>query len=153
MGRRIMPRLIRDVMSTAPKTVGPKTSVRALQGLFASHNYNAFPVIDDAGVLLGIVTKLDLLRIFRHDRARLRPSLADLFAEHVDDIMRRRVITLGPSDSVATAIDSMLSSKLRSLPVVERHGRKDVLIGIVSRGDLIRSLIFEDDHPRDSKSE
>ena len=110
-------------------------------------------MIDAAGVLLGIVTKLDLLRIFRHDRARLRPSLADLFAEHVDDIMRRRVITLGPRDSVATAIDSMLSSKLRSLPVVERHGRKDVLIGIVSRGDLIRSLIFEDDHPRDSKSE
>jgi CBS domain-containing protein len=148
MGRRIMPRLIRDVMSTRPKTVGPKTSVRALQGLFASYNYNAFPVIDDAGALLGIVTKLDLLRIFRHDRARLRPRLGELFAEHVDDIMRPRVITLGPRDSVATAIDRMLSSRLRSLPVVERRGRKDVPIGMVSRGDLIRSLIFEDDHPR-----
>src|SRR6185503_380193 len=109
MGRRILPRIIRDVMSTRPKTVGPKTSVRALQGLFASYNYNAFPVIDDTGALLGIVTKLDLLRIFRHARARLRPRLGELFAEQVGDIMRRGVITLGPGDSVATAVDRMLS--------------------------------------------
>jgi len=131
-------------MSTGPKTVGPKTPVRDLQGLFASYNYNAFPVVDDAGVLLGIVTKLDLLRIFRHDRASLRPRLGQLFAEHVADIMRRGVITVSPRDLLVTAVDRMLSSRLRSLPVVERRGRKDVLVGIVSRGDLIRSLMFED---------
>jgi CBS domain-containing protein len=39
----------------------------------------------------------------------------------------------------------MLASRLRSLPVVKRRGGKDILVGIVSRGDLIRSLIFEDD--------
>jgi len=149
MDRRIMPRMIRDVMSTQPKTVGPETSVRALQGLFASYNYNAFPVTDHAGALLGIVTKLDLLRIFRHDRARLRPRLGEMFAEHVADIMRRGVITVGPRDLVATAVDRMLSSKLRSLPVVERRGRKDVLVGMVSRGDVIRSLVFDDDDPAD----
>jgi len=37
----------------------------------------------------------------------------------------------------------MLSSRLRSLPVVERRGRKDVVVGIVSRGDVLGSLIFE----------
>ena len=146
MGRRIAPRMVRDVMSTGLKTVGPKTSVRALQGLFATHNFNAFPVVDDAGILLGIVTKLDLLRIFRHDRARLRPRLSELFAERVEDIMRSRVISLGPRDPLTTAVDLMLSSRLRSLPVVERHGRKAVLVGMVSRGDLMRSLIFDDDH-------
>ncbi len=145
MRRRIAPRMVREVMSTSPKTVGPKTSVRALQRLFVSHDFNAFPVVDQAGILLGIVSKLDLLRIFRHDPARLRPDLAALWAEHVDDVMRRRVGTLGPRDSVTTAVDHMLSSKLRSLPVVERRGRKDVLVGIVSRGDVIRSLIFEND--------
>ena len=143
MPRRIAPRLVRDVMSFRPMTVGPKMPVRELQGFFASYNFNAFPVVNDAGVLLGIVTKLDLLRIFRHDRARLRPSLTELWAEHVEDIMRRRVVTLGPRDSVTTAIDHMLGSKLRSVPVVERRGANNVLVGIVSRGDVIRSLIFE----------
>jgi CBS domain-containing protein len=145
MARRIAPGLVQDIMSSRPKTVGPKTPVRELQALFTSYDFNAFPVVDDAGILLGIVTKLDLLRIFRHDRARLRPSLTELWAEHVDDIMRRRVVTLAPGDSVATAIDRMLTSKLRSLPVVERRGRNERVIGIVSRGDVIRSLIFEND--------
>jgi CBS domain-containing protein len=119
--------------------------VRELQGFFASYHFNAFPVVDDAGTLLGIVTKLDMLRIFRHHRARLRPSLSELWADHVEDIMRRRVVTVGPRDPVTTVIDHMLASRLRSLPVVERRGGKDILVGIVSRGDLIRSLIFEDD--------
>jgi CBS domain-containing protein len=119
--------------------------VRALQGFFASYNFNAFPVVNDAGILLGIVTKLDLLRVFRHDPTRLRPSLSELWAEHVEDIMRRRVVALGPRDSVTTAIDHMLASRLRSLPVVERRGGKNLLVGILSRGDVIRSLIFEND--------
>ena len=76
--------------------------------------------MDEAHALLGIVTKLDLLRIVRHGPPRLLPEPSVLWAEHVDDIMRRRVVTLEPDDSVATAIDHMLASRLRSLPVVER---------------------------------
>jgi CBS domain-containing protein len=68
-----------------------------------------------------------------------------MWATHVGTIMRRRVVTLAPDDSVTTAIDRMLASRRRSLPVVERRGDTDVLIGIVSRGDVIRSLIFEND--------
>jgi CBS-domain-containing membrane protein len=98
MKRRIAQRMVREVMSASAKTVGPKTSVRALQGLFVSHDFNAFPVVDETGVLLGIVSKLDLLRMFRHDPVRLRPDLGALWAEHVDDVMRRRVVTLGPRD-------------------------------------------------------
>ena len=145
MARRVASRLIRDVMSSQPKTVGPKMAVRELQGFFASYDFNAFPVVNETSILLGIVTKLDLLRIFRHDSVRLRPSLTELWAEHVEDIMRRRVVTLRPVDPVTTAIDRMLTSKLRSLPVIEGRGGKDVLVGIVSRGDVIRSLIFEND--------
>lgn len=132
-------------MSSRPRTVGPKMPVRELQHLFVSHNFNAFPVVDDSWALLGIVTKLDLLRIFRHDRARLRPSLAELWAKHVEDIMRRSVVTLGPHDPVTKAIDRMLASRLRSLPVVERHAGKNLLVGIVSRGDVLKSLRFENE--------
>jgi CBS-domain-containing membrane protein len=143
VARRIARHLIRDVMSSRPVTVGPRMPVRELHRLFVSHDFNAFPVVDESRILLGIVTKLDFLRIFRHDPARLRPSLTELWAEHVKDIMRRRVVALEPRDPVTTAIDRMLGSRLRSLPVVEGRGRKDVLVGIVSRGDVIRSLIVE----------
>lgn len=143
MVRHVAPLMVRNIMTPRPRTVGPKTSVRTLQHLFTSYGFNAFPVVDGADSLLGIVTKLDLLRVFRHDPHRLVPELSVLWAEHVDDIMRRRVVTLAPDDAVTTAIDRMLSSRLRSLPVVEIWDRKARLIGIVSRGDVVGSLVFE----------
>jgi CBS-domain-containing membrane protein len=143
MTRHIAPVKIRDIMTPRPRTVGPKTSVRTLQRLFISYGFNAFPVVDEAHTLLGIVTKLDLLRVVRHGPQRLLPELSVLWAEHVDDIMRRRVVTLEPDDAVATAVDHMLSSRLRSLPVVESRGRKAVVIGIVSRGDVLSTLMLE----------
>jgi CBS-domain-containing membrane protein len=143
MVRHIAPLTIREIMTPRPRTVGPKTSVRTLQHLFTSYGFNAFPVVDEAHTLLGIVTKLDLLRVFRHGPQRLLPELSVLWAEHVDDIMRRRVVTLAPDDSVATAVDHMLSWRLRSLPVVESCGRKALVIGIVSRGDVLSALLLE----------
>ena len=143
MTRHIAPVRIRDIMTPRPRTVGPKTSVRTLQHLFISYGFNAFPVVDEAHILLGIVTKLDLLRVVRHGPPRLLPELSVLWAEHVADIMRRRVVTLAPDDSVATAVDHMLSSRLRSLPVVESRGRKTLLIGIVSRGDVLSTVMLE----------
>ena len=114
-----------------------------LQHLFASYGFNAFPVVDDAHSLCGIVTKLDLLRVFGLDPDRLLPELNVLWADHVADIMRRRVVTLAPDDSVATAVDRMLSMKLRSLPVVERRDHKALVIGIVSRGDVLNALVLD----------
>jgi CBS domain-containing protein len=132
-------------MTSRPTTVGHKTSVRTLRGLFIAHGFNAFPVVDEADTLLGIVTKLDLLRVFRHDPRRLLPDLTALCAERVDDIMRRRVVTVAPDDPVTAAADRMLASRLRSLPVVERRSGKDRVVGIVSRGDVLRGLSFETD--------
>lgn len=143
MVRHIAPLMILDVMTPRPRTVGPKTSVRTLQQLFTSYGFNACPVVDEAHTLVGIVTKLDLLRVFGHDPQLLLPDLGVLWAEHVYDIMRRRVVTLAPDDSVATAVDRMLSSRLRSLPVVESRVRTALLIGIVSRGDVLRALMLE----------
>ena len=60
MTRHIAPVMIRDIMTPRPRTVAPKTSVRTLQHLFLSYGFNAFPVVDEAHTLLGIVTKLDL---------------------------------------------------------------------------------------------
>jgi CBS domain-containing protein len=136
-------RTIREVMTCRPTTVGEKTSVRTLRGLFIAYGFNAFPVVDEAGTLLGIVTKLDLLRVFRHDPRRLLPELRAISAEHVDDIMRRRVVTVAPDDQVTAAADSMLASRLRSLPVIERRSGRDRVVGIVSRGDVLRGLSFE----------
>lgn len=64
-------RTIREIMTCGPTTVGSKLAVRALRDLFIAYGFSAFPVVDEADALLGIVTKVDLLRVIRHDRRRI----------------------------------------------------------------------------------
>jgi CBS domain-containing protein len=61
------------------------------------------------------------------------------------DIMRRGIVTVDPHDPVEAALDLMVETRLRSLPVVERGPHGPRLVGILSQGDLLRSLRAEHD--------
>src|SRR5439155_15194650 len=81
-------RVVREVMPRRPKTVGPKTDVQTLKAMIARYEFNAFPVVDEQQILVGVVTRLDFLRMFRPDEAhRWIPDLRTLGAERVEDIM------------------------------------------------------------------
>ncbi|HLC43439.1 MAG TPA: CBS domain-containing protein [Methylomirabilota bacterium] len=142
MPRQVDTRKVREVMTTAPVTVKPTTSVAELKALFEAHDFNAFPVVDEEGVLCGMVTKLDLFRMFRPARRRWFPDPA-VWAERVEDIMNWGVISVEPDDPVVVAVDLMVETKLRSLPVVDRRRGGTVLVGIVGRQDLLRCLPLE----------
>lgn len=134
---------IYDVMTRAPITVTPQTPVRDLISLFDRHDFNAFPVVDDRGILRGIVTKLDVLRLLRPDENLFVPGLAKMGSARVDDIMRHGVVSVEAGDPLVVAADLMVETRLRSLPVVRREPNGPVLVGIVSQGDLLRGLRFE----------
>lgn len=128
-------------MTAAPVTASPDSRVRDLMRLFDARDFNSLPVVDAQGVLVGIVTKLDLLRVFRPDTHRHVPESAQVEECKAADIMRPGIITLEPDQPLVAAIDLMLQSRLHSLPVVERpHGGPPRLVGILSRGDLLRAL-------------
>jgi len=89
MKKRVEPKVIRDIMTASPITVYPDTSIHELKILFGQYHVNAFPVVDDRGVLRGIVSKLDVLRAFRPDMRRWFSILLVLWAERVEDLMSR----------------------------------------------------------------
>ena len=64
--------------------------------------------------------------------------------------MRPGVFTLEPGQLLEAAIDLMIETRLRSLPVVERpRGGAPRLVGMVSQGDVLRALVAP---PRPSSS-
>ena len=132
-----------EVMTRAPITVTPQTNVGDLIALFDRHDFNAFPVVDEQGGLCGIVTKLDALRLLRPDRDVRIPGSATLASVTVADIMRPGVLSVEAEDPVAVAADLMVETRLHSLPVVRRRAAQRELVGIVSRGDLLRGMRFE----------
>ena len=134
---------VREVMTKEPLAVSRDMSIGELVILFDHHDYNGFPVVDEEGVLAGIVTKLDLLGLLRPDDTQEVPGLASVSQFPVERIMRHGIITVEPEDAIAAVADLMVETRLRSIPVVQRHSGKPVLVGIVSRNDLLRRLLTE----------
>ena len=56
--REILNVAVGDLMSTPVVTVTPETSIEALTELMTRHDYNGFPVVNDSGILQGLVTPL-----------------------------------------------------------------------------------------------
>ncbi|HYL22744.1 MAG TPA: CBS domain-containing protein [Gemmatimonadales bacterium] len=143
MNKRSATMPVHEVMTRAPVTVTAATTTGDLMALFERHDFNAFPVVDAQGVVRGIVTKLDVLRLFRPDRNLRVPDFPLLSSGRVADIMRRGVVSVEPDDPLVVAADLMVETRLHSLPVVQRKSGGPVLVGIVAQGDLLRGLRFE----------
>jgi acetoin utilization protein AcuB len=52
---------------------------------------------------------------------------------HVEEIMNRNVITLGPTDTIATAHQLLFENRIRHIPIVDEE---DFVIGIISDRDV-----------------
>lgn len=140
MDKHITDQPIRAIMTPSPVSVRPETTIAELKALFERYDFNAFPVVDEQGILRGLVSKLDLLRVFRPDKRRGIAGLLALWAERVEEVMSRGIVALEPHESVVAALDLMIEAQRRSLPVVERHPAGPILVGMVSRSDVFQCL-------------
>ncbi|MEM2839873.1 MAG: CBS domain-containing protein [Thermoplasmata archaeon] len=129
---------VQDVMTKKVVTVGRKTTVGELKRLFDKHDYNAFPVVE-GGNLVGIVTKLDFMKIFSMGMEFRFSNYLELFSDDVEDIMRGAIVTISPEATISKALDYMVEFKLRSLPVTK--GRE--LVGIITVSDIMKHIQIE----------
>ena len=61
---RLHNKTVDDIMTKPPITAGPKMSIGEISTLFAQHQINRLPIVDDEGLLIGIVTRTDLAHSF-----------------------------------------------------------------------------------------
>jgi CBS domain-containing protein len=139
---------VHQVMTTSPVTITADATVAELLRLFDRHDFNLVPVVESGDVLCGIVTKLEVLHLIRPAPDIRIASHERLVTTPVRDIMRRGAITVGPEDSVTAAVDLMVETRLRALPVVEGRRGGAIVVGIVSVGDLLRGMRAELDEER-----
>jgi CBS domain-containing protein len=89
---------------------------------------------------VGIVSQIDLLRPFVARRSKR--SSGDVGAARAADVMQKKVVSVRAQDSIVDVGRLMLVTRLRSLPVIHRPRRnaRAELVGMVSRGDLLRGF-------------
>jgi len=120
---------VEEVMSQTV-TVLPETPLEGLDGFFLKANRNAFPVVDDGGALVGIVSLTDVRRALES-----RGDVGDL---SVRDIMAKTLVTAYPDESLDAVLQRMAPRDLSRLPVVSRDD-PDRLLGVIRRNDVVRA--------------
>ena len=87
--RKIIEIPVGDLMSAPALTVKPETTIDELTRLFAEHEFNGLPVVNDLRVLVGIVTQLDLFKLHLLPYPRFVPVLENAWVSSVDAVMAR----------------------------------------------------------------
>ncbi len=120
---------VADVMRPAATTVEPHAHLAAAAYLMNHANQSALCVVDDADRPTALITEADLLRAVAHG--------ADTGRERISDWMNREPPTVSPDIVVMEALQIMVATGTRHLPVVS-DGR---LVGIVATSDLMDAIV------------
>ena len=110
-------------------TITPDASVYDAIALMAENSIGALVVVSNNS-LVGILSERDYARKVVLQSRSSKETL-------VADIMTSPVVTVSPGHTVEDCMRAMTDRRIRHLPVVEGPA----IVGIVSIGDLVRSVI------------
>jgi CBS domain-containing protein len=139
-----------DVMTTKVITVTPESSVGDAAKLMLQYRISGVPVVDQQGVLVGMVTEGDFLRRGETGTQRRRPRWLEfilgpgrLSSEYVQaygrkiaDVMTSDPVCITEDVSLENVVDTLERHRVKRLPVI-RDGK---LVGIVSRANLVQAF-------------
>ena len=151
---------VRDLMTTEVPTLRPDDTIKKAATRLALENMSGAPIVDNKNHLLGFISENDILTVIMKYQSRLENNIGgdslldysmDSLAESDDNlkkaseeisniemssIMVRSVMTTTPDASIMEVLRIMLRLGINRIPVLE----KGVLVGIISRGDIIFAL-------------
>jgi CBS domain-containing protein len=162
--------LVKDVMTTPVITLTPDMLVKEATALLAERDVSGAPVLDGARIV-GIFSEADILRSLKTTKKNLRmvfPSISsigiafqeelvqrelleayeEIGARPVSEVMSTDIHTVDAERTVKDAVLAMVLNDVNRLPVVS----KGILVGIVTRGDVIKGLANDKNDVNGSKN-
>lgn len=145
---------VKDVMTTRIVAVRKNAPFKDIAALLTRYRVSAFPVIDDDGTVIGVVSESDLLckealTAAMGERAARPGPYHDDFARAAAvtaaGLMSTPPVTVTPGESVTGAARLMYNARVKRLPVVSEDGH---LVGIISRADVLSVYGRPDDEIR-----
>lgn len=145
-----------EIMTKDPVTVGRDLSVTDAARMMVENRIGALPVLD-GDRLVGLVTEGDLIMrdvkvefptylhlldgfiMYPPATARFESELKKAVGATVEDVMTPDPVTVQADTTVSDAATLMVERDVSRLPVLDG----DRLVGIISKSDIVRSLIAE----------
>jgi len=142
---------VSEVMTRDVAAVSGDSPLEDLAELMSARKVSGVPVIDRDRKVIGVVSEKDLLGVMGGGEAKTfmeviaqclkgRSCLAVPVRDNVAaDIMSSPAVTVNEDTSVMEVADLFIQKGVNRVPVIDGSGR---LVGIVSRGDVVRSSCF-----------
>lgn len=150
---------VSDIMTTQVISVLGTDTLKDVTITLAVDNLSGAPVVDEDFKLIGIISECDILKlILEHEKnlnlenpvlhllafpmdaiiddPQLKEAADKISKIKVEDIMTHNVITTTPNAQIIDVLRLMVEKDVNRVPVLE----KGVLVGIVTRGDVIFSI-------------
>lgn len=153
---------VQNLMTTDVVTVAPDTQVSEIAEILHKRHFTGVPVVDGSKKLLGMITERDFIAsdsklylptyikiisdfdFVQNDKKRLSQDILKVIQATAKDIMSTKLITASPFMDIDEAASLFALHRVNPVPVVNGEG---VLVGIISRSDLIKLFAFKNIHP------
>jgi len=143
----------KEIMTRDVVTVKPDTSIEELSSILVKNQISGVPVIDDDGMLYGIVTENDLISrnkrlhiptvvgfldaaIYLESSKKFEQEVKRLCASLVKDICTRKVVSIQENDSIIDIATIISEKKVHLLPVVKDGN----VVGIIGKRDVVKAI-------------
>jgi len=140
---------VAEVMTRAPETLSPKATLAEAARKIPETRYGGFPVVDEEGRLLGLLqveellprpenvpfSNVEALQLFGEwvDEGTLQEIYRRYQSTPVEAVMLKEIPRVHPEDPLGKALQVLLTTEVRHLPVVDRENR---VVGILTRSDF-----------------
>ena len=142
---------VAEIMTTEVLTVRPETSLKQVAEILSARGISGAPVVDEDRHVLGVVSEADIIvkerKVVPPDALhrilhRTNGMSAKRAARTAGEAMTSPAVTVTGARRVDVAAALMLDKQVNRLPVVDED---DVLVGIVTRADLVRAFVHTDE--------
>jgi CIC family chloride channel protein len=119
--------LVKDAMTTQVETIPANMPLKNLVKFTLSSKHSSFPLVDDEGLLTGIVTFQDFKEV------AFEEGLGDLVV--AEELSPTDVITITENENLDGALRKIGLRNIEQIPVVNENNPREI-IGILSRRDI-----------------
>lgn len=142
-----------DFMTTNVFTCTENQTVEEAATLMTEKKIGVVPVVNDSGVLVGIITEGDFIgknQNVPHAMATLRSlfgksyrstDVEQIYKESknkkLSEVMTKNPKTLGPDDSLDKVVSFMSDKNFKRVPIVDEAGK---VVGIITRSNVIKAF-------------
>jgi CBS domain-containing protein len=133
MNRKIIPDIVK---ATNILTMRPDETAEDCAKQMSGKNIAAMIIVDNAGLIIGIVTERDLCqKVLARGSDGAKVKLGDIMTENPD--------TLSPDDSARDALELMQTRKYRHLPVV-KDGKCQAVVSVRDLYSAVKEALEQD---------